>query len=44
VLDLEDLEALIAASSERTDVLRVANNLLRASNNHLAAFSSLVGD
>ncbi len=43
VLDIEDLEALIA-SSERTDVRRVAGNLLRASEKHLDAFSSLVAD
>ena len=43
VLDIEDLETLIA-TSERTDVRRVAGNLLRASEKHLDAFSSLVAD
>ena len=43
VLDIEDLEALIA-SLDRTDIRRVAGNLLRASEKHLDAFSSLVPD
>ena len=43
VLDIEDLETLIAAP-DRTDIRRVAGNLLRASEKHLDAFSSLVAD
>ena len=42
-LDIEDLQILIAETGHN-DILRVADNLLRASQNHLEAFSSLLED
>jgi hypothetical protein len=39
-LDIEDLEAAIAASGEHLDIVRVYSNLLEGSSHHLAAFNS----
>ncbi len=40
-LDIEDLEAVLAISTH-SDIAQVAQNLLRGSQNHLAAFTRLL--
>lgn len=40
-LDIEDLQVLLA-STDANDISRVAENLLRGSQNHLASFTSLL--
>jgi len=39
-LDIEDLENAIGVSGTHQDIVRVYNNLLDGSENHLAAFTS----
>lgn len=43
-LDIEDLEALNAIPGIHKDVAQVAQNLLRGSQNHLAAFTGLLAN